>query len=278
VTGEERLAQVVGALESVGVACLVMGGHAVRFYGLARNTDDFDLHIAPASWDDLAERLSRSSLYTGQPVNEGSSWRPGAFRRFRIGSLPDGRDEWLECWRTNHLLPAYDDLLTRAERGPYGGREVTFLGLPDLIRSKETERDKDWRDVAVLEQVLDSRLLAQVKVGRRPVAEALASLRSRAGFESYLGEGLLLDNQAVTQALAQTNSPITQAYLIPLVPQATTAAPVCSIEPVLLNRLQSVAVGSPLHLSLVEIIRRRYITFRKEADRGDKEAIRASLE
>jgi hypothetical protein len=37
-----RLAEIVAALEGAGVRCLVMGGHAVRYYGLSRNTIDFD--------------------------------------------------------------------------------------------------------------------------------------------------------------------------------------------------------------------------------------------
>ncbi len=44
---EERLAAIAQALESVGLACLIMGGHAVRFYDLQRYTNDFDLTLAP---------------------------------------------------------------------------------------------------------------------------------------------------------------------------------------------------------------------------------------
>ena len=44
-----RLAEVVSELEAVGISCLVMGGHAVRFYGLARHTSDVDLHVSPES-------------------------------------------------------------------------------------------------------------------------------------------------------------------------------------------------------------------------------------
>ena len=40
-----------------------MGGHAVRYYGLQRYTNDYDLTIAPDDWDDLAARLSRTSLF-----------------------------------------------------------------------------------------------------------------------------------------------------------------------------------------------------------------------
>jgi hypothetical protein len=35
-----RLAEIVTALEQVGLTVLVMGGHAVRYYGLDRNTSD----------------------------------------------------------------------------------------------------------------------------------------------------------------------------------------------------------------------------------------------
>ena len=54
-TPEERLAAIAQALESVAITCLVMGGHAVRFYGLERYTNDFDFTLAPNAWDDLAE-------------------------------------------------------------------------------------------------------------------------------------------------------------------------------------------------------------------------------
>jgi hypothetical protein len=228
-----------------------MGGHAVRFHGLARNTDDFDLHVAPDRWDDLPTLIAATALVTSGSLVEGPSWRTGVFRRFRIGALADGRDEWLECWKTNHLLAPHAELLARAERGPYGGREIAFLGLPDLIRSKETERDKDWNDVLVLERVLDARLLARVRSGQNGLAAALALLRSRAGFESYLAEGMLADTQAVASALGTTSLPITQAFLLPLAPASTPASPVYPIGSVVLERLRTVAPGSALHLSLV---------------------------
>jgi hypothetical protein len=275
VTPDARLAEVFSQLEGVGVSCLVMGGHAVRFYGLARNTNDVDLHIAPDQWEDLPTRLARTSLLAGQVIREGASWRHGAFRRFQIGTLPDGREEWLEFWRENHLLASHDELRARAERGLYGGREVTFLGLADLIRSKETERDADWQDVTVLEQFLDARLLAGVRSGTVSADEALASLRSQTGLLGYLEAGYLTPPDAGA-ALLRTRNPVTQTFLIPFAPNAPVPAPVTPIEPVILARLQSTAPASPLHLALVEVVRRRYIAFCKDADRRDKEMIRAN--
>ena len=114
---EERLAAIVTALESVGLSCLVMGGHADRFYGLPRHTNDFDLTLAPDGWDDLAGRLARTGLFAGAGPVEGNGWRPGAFRRFLLGNLADGQEEWLEFWRGDHLLDPFADLFARREVG-----------------------------------------------------------------------------------------------------------------------------------------------------------------
>jgi hypothetical protein len=162
---EIRLAEIVAALEDAGLTCLVMGGHAVRYYGLRRDTIDFDLHVTSDVWDLLATKLNQIPLLAVHGAVEGTTWRPHAFRRFQIGRLPDGREERLEFWCGNHLLAPFSELYARREQGQYGGRVLTFLSLPDLIRSKETERTSDWQDIAVLEEILDGRLLAQVASG-----------------------------------------------------------------------------------------------------------------
>src|SRR5204862_362257 len=41
---EQRLAEIVAALEAVGLSCLVLGGHAARYYGVNRTTNAFDLY------------------------------------------------------------------------------------------------------------------------------------------------------------------------------------------------------------------------------------------
>jgi hypothetical protein len=276
VTPDERLAGIVTALESVGLPCLVMGGHAVRFYGLQRNTIDFDLHLAPDRWDDLPDLLAHTALVSGGPVVEGESWRPHAFRRFQIGRLPDGREEWLEFWRENHLLPPFADLYARRETGPYGGRSLSFLSLPDLIRSKETERTTDWQDVEVLGEFLDARHLARVRDGSMEAPAALALLRSRVGLEGFLQAGHLADTQAVSLAIRRTTHPVTQALLLPFSPAAPLSEATPAVEPVVANRLRTVPPTSPLHLTLVEAVRRQYRVYQQAADRRDKEAIRAA--
>jgi hypothetical protein len=272
-----RLAEIVSALETVGLTVLVMGGHAVRYYGLERNTIDYDLHLSPADWDDLGSRLDQSTLAAGRPLPRGPSWRPGSFQRFLLGQLPDGRDEWLEFWRNNHLLPPFADLYVRREEGRYGGRTLAFLSLPDLIRSKETERETDWQDVAGLEEIHDGRWLHQAKAGTTGIAEALARLRSRRGLESFLQGGYLEDPAAARQALLQTRLSITQAILLPCA-GAGAALPVATVpmEPVVVNRLRTVAPGSALHLALIEVVRRQYKLAMQNADAADKQVLRAA--
>jgi hypothetical protein len=276
VNPDERLAAIVRALEAVGLSCLILDGHAVRFYGLQRHTNDFDLTLAPDGWDDLAGRLARTALFPATGPVEGASWRPGVFRRFLLGKLTGGQEEWLEFWRANHLLAPFAELFARREVGAYGGRQLAFLSLPDLIRSKETERAKDWDDVSYLEEFLDARLHAQCGAGTVAVAEALAQVRSRRGFDTYLAEDRFADAEALRTALERTTNPITQAFLLPWSPAAVTAAPAVAIEPVVERKLCSVAPASSLHRSLVEVVRRQYKVFCQDRDRTDKEAIRAA--
>ena len=272
-----RLAEIVAALEAVRLNCLVMGGHAVRFYGVDRNTADFGLHLSPDRWDDLPHALGRMSLFAGKPVIEGPSWRPNAFRRFQIGRLADGREEWLEFWRENHLLAPFPELFSRREQGAYGGRTLPFLSLPDLIRSKETERETDWQDIGFLEEFLDARRLAQASAGQDALVAALSQVRSRGGFETLLRQGYLADRALVRQAVTAARLSIAQAYLLPCVPDVQDLPGVTDpIEPVVLNRLRKEAPGSGLHLVLVEAVRRRYKLAAQVADKANKEAIRAA--
>jgi hypothetical protein len=277
VNAASRLAEIITALEAVGLTVLVMGGHAVRYYGIDRNTIDYDLHLSPAAWDSLGAQLNQSALAAPGPLTEGPSWRPGSFRRFLLGRLADGRDEWLEFWRSNHLLPPFAELVLRREQGAYGGRILSFLSLADLIRSKETEREKDWQDIAFLEEIHDGRLLHEASAGGTALELALARLRSRRGLESFLQAGLLRDPTVVRQGLLQSQLSITQAILLPWAGSGPEPpAPTVPIEAVVLKRLRTAAPASPLHLALIEVVRRQYKLAMQAADQADKQAVRAA--
>ncbi len=207
-TPEQRLAQLVAALEQAGLAFLVMGGHAVRYYGVQRNTVDFDFVIQIASTHELRDRLAQSELLRG--AREGPSWRPNDFARFETGKLSDGREEWLEFWLRNHLLPDFSELISRHEKGLYGDTLIPFVSLGDLLRSKETERESDWQDISLLEEVQDARNLAAATTTAATVEAFLAQLRSQRGLERGLTMKLF-DDAAVVRPRSQnasTQSPL----------------------------------------------------------------------
>ncbi len=98
----------------------------------------------------------------------------------------------------------------------------------------------DWQDIAVLEEFLDARMLAETESGGRTLAEALGRIRSRSGFETALQSGLFSDAHVVELALGAASLAITQAFLIPFTPSVTNLqAPTPAIEPVILSRLRN---------------------------------------
>ena len=106
---------------------------------------------------------------------------------------------------------------------------------------------------------------------------AVSRVRSRRGFETLLQQGRLADRALVQQAIAVARLSITQAYLLPCIPDVQDLPPVnVSIEPVVLNGLRRQAPGSGLHLALVEVVRRQYKLAAQAADKADKEAIRSA--
>jgi hypothetical protein len=254
-------------LEEAGVRCLIMGGQAVRHYGIDRNTDDFDFQINVANSDEIINRLAESRLFANRRIVPGASWRQADFFRFEIGKLPSGKEEWMEFWIRNHLLSSFEDAFGRREEEKIGNVTLTYMALPDLIRSKETERDQDWLDVNLLEEELDQRNLAKIsKVG--PI-EALANLRTRRGYERAESLGLFKNHDDVKQALRIAQHPATRAFLIPFAREGELA-----VEPALARAIQSVQPGTSRHIALVHTVRLLYQTAAKAADHEDKKRLR----
>ncbi len=213
--------------------------------------------------------LSKTPLFVDTPA-ETATWRGEDFRRFVLGSLPDGKEELLEFWIRNHLLDDFAALYQRREVGSYGERQVSFLSLPDLIRSKETERDSDWDDINILEGILDQRNVARARQSGDFVA-ALTALRSVRGLDAAFRAGLLADSPVVASALRDANNPITRAFLLPFAPEVEQEIPCSEILPVLLREnLAHVTPCSTRHQLLIEAVRLRYKRVMQAVDRQEK--------
>ena len=267
-----RLLEITDALAEAGIACLIMGGHAVRHYGVDRNTFDFDFTISLNDAPELQQRLERTRQFAKQRLTEGIGWRRADFCRFQIGVLPSGNEEWLEFWFRNHLLAPFQELYERREEVEEGGRRLRYLGLPDLIRSKETERDDDWTDVRLLEEILDGRHLAGATDATGRV-RALSRLRSRRGFERAEAVGLFTVAGELSEAIKLASHPVTCAYLFPLSERAGIAVPRLPLDPAVQSVLRQAAPGSARHLAVAEAVRLAYQRVAKAADHADKERV-----
>jgi hypothetical protein len=270
VTPDQKLARIARSLKDAGIDALVMGGHAVRYYGIDRNTIDFDLVTSLATPEELRLRLPK--IESLADIREEPVWRSRDFARFEIGRLPDGREEWLEFWLRNHLLADFPSLKARAEIGPYGGEQVAFLSIPDLLKSKETERESDWQDIALLEEVQDARNHASVGTAPDSLGQLLANLRSRRGMDRASDLRLLDDRDVVEKAVASCSHPATYAFLFPIAPDSHHNRLAVPVDPSSLLSLRSATFGSPKHFALVEICRRAYKRYAMDLDRADKQS------
>src|SRR5439155_8274330 len=136
VSASGRLLEITDAFAEAGLRFLIMGGHAVRYYGIDRQTFDFDFRLSAEDAPELVNRLRRTRLFSDALLTESQSWRGADFQRFQIGVLLNGKEEWLECWFRNHLLAPFSEAYARRETAEIQGRRLEYLVLEDLIRSK----------------------------------------------------------------------------------------------------------------------------------------------
>lgn len=155
-------------------------------------------------------------------------------------------------------------------RGPQGGSQLASDGLPPLRRWPAGRWPGRTPGVLAPEPSAGTIRRAPDTEGR---AAALASLRSRRGFEEASKRGWLRDTNVLDAALTLARNPISLAYLAASSAGAVGPPPKAS-APIqeLLAGPRGVASGSARHLALVEAVRRLYKRQAMEADRADTEA------
>jgi hypothetical protein len=129
-----------------GVRCLLMGGQACVFYGAAEFSRDIDLAVLcdPANLEAIRQALDELHAeciavppFEKQYLDKGHAVHfrchgPGVERlRIDILATMRGVDAFPELWERRTTIQI-DEL------------EVDLMSLPDLVRAKRTQRDKDW--------------------------------------------------------------------------------------------------------------------------------------
>ncbi|MBN1843967.1 MAG: hypothetical protein JW883_17030 [Deltaproteobacteria bacterium] len=142
---EKDYEELLGLLNKHQVKYCIVGAYAIAFYGKPRYTKDIDILIEP-------------SVENGKRIVQ-------ALNDFGFGSLDLSEQDFVEEGNIIQLgyEPVRVDIITSITgvgfreawenkvTGSYGKEKIFFIGLKDLIRSKEmTGRKQDAVDVEIL--------------------------------------------------------------------------------------------------------------------------------
>jgi hypothetical protein len=123
-----------------------MGGWATIAHGLPRSTLDVDLFVEPslANLEKLVSALSKVGFGIAKELDASEIQKRRIFLfsdqiRVDIFTRPVGLDTFESCWQ-RRLEKTFDSIT------------IPFLGADDLIRSKETGRDRDRADIEALRE------------------------------------------------------------------------------------------------------------------------------
>ncbi|HYT47485.1 MAG TPA: hypothetical protein VEL04_03620 [Burkholderiales bacterium] len=152
----EDLKQLLSALHREGVEYLLIGGYALFALGYQRGTVDIDL-LLPRSRD-TGERLKRALL--ALPDKVARDLDPAWFlddETIRVA------DEFVVDLMFNACGETYDSLLPYAVTIDFDGIPVRTLNLEGLLKTKQSERERDRFDRLAIERALDA-----AKKGKAP--------------------------------------------------------------------------------------------------------------
>ena len=139
--------KVLSSIAAHGVRALLMGGQACILYGGAEFSRDIDFAILAseenlsqlkACLDELEAEViavppfSMDYLERGHAVHFRCATPEAAGLRVDVMTKLRGVDDFAKLWERRNFFVADD------------GTEVQLMSLPDLVKAKKTQRDKDW--------------------------------------------------------------------------------------------------------------------------------------
>ena len=139
--------KVLSSLSSHHVRCLLIGGQACILYGGAEFSRDADIAVltSPENLQRLEaalEELQATSIAV--PPFNAEYLRRGHAVHFRCAH-PDAANMRIDVIAVMRGVDSFDEIWSRratVEVAP--GESYDVIALPDLVRSKKTQRDKDW--------------------------------------------------------------------------------------------------------------------------------------
>ncbi|MCU0982359.1 MAG: hypothetical protein MUF25_24650 [Pirellulaceae bacterium] len=134
------------------MSCLLMGGQACVLYGAAEFSRDTDLVILPDS-DNLARLQAALADLQAEciavPPFDRQYLEMGLAVHFRCHH-PEADGIRVDVMSKLRGVEEFSQLWPRRTTVIVDGEPVELLSLPDLVRAKKTQRDKDWPMIARL--------------------------------------------------------------------------------------------------------------------------------
>jgi hypothetical protein len=136
-----------GHLNGAGVDYLVIGGWAAIAHGIPRTTLDVDIFVRPdlANIRKLVAALSQVGFGIAREIDADEILRRHVYLfadqiRIDVFTKPWGLNDFEACWgrRCDTLFQSV---------------HIPILGIEDLIRSKNTDREQDQEDRAALQEI-----------------------------------------------------------------------------------------------------------------------------
>ncbi len=126
---------------------LVIGGWAMILNSVVRATEDVDILVADHE-DNFQKVINALSMLSDGAAKE---LTPNDFKENLVIKIADEVevDVSTQAWTVNYAEAAPNALSKKVE-----GIMIPFLSIPDLIRSKQTQRDQDRVDVEMLRRLL----------------------------------------------------------------------------------------------------------------------------
>lgn len=144
------LLRVCSLLNRHGARYLVVGGHACILHGLVRTTEDVDILV-----EECEENYRRVIAALAEMEDHAAAeLTPADIRDHVVVKVADEVevDVSRRAWSVSYAEAAGGAFIVSAE-----GVDVPVIGLPDLIRSKQTCRERDAADLAFLKDLAGRR-------------------------------------------------------------------------------------------------------------------------
>ncbi|MDH2919215.1 MAG: hypothetical protein PXX73_08485 [Sideroxydans sp.] len=145
----DDLKNLVQSFSEAGIDYLLIGGYALFAHGYQRATTDIDFIFPPSKAVGILVRAALMSLPDGVAADIDPSW-------FEEGDAIRVADEFIVYLKFNACGETYETLSSFAELTDIDGVKVKTVSLEGLLRTKQTVREKDQLDRAVLERAIAS--------------------------------------------------------------------------------------------------------------------------